>query len=42
MIYRGLTVEEARARFAEIVPKIPPPIVEVKRRRVLKTEPPVK
>ena len=42
MIYRGLTVEEARVRFAEIVPKISPPIVEVRRRRIIKTEPPAK
>ena len=38
MLYRGLTVEEARVRFAALVPVIPPPIVEVRRRRVIKTD----
>jgi|694.fasta_scaffold00940_42 hypothetical protein len=39
MLYRGLSVEEARTRFSAIVPSIPPPVVEVRRRRVIKTEP---
>jgi hypothetical protein len=39
MLYRGLSVEEARTRFSAIVPTIAAPIVEVRRRRVIKTEP---
>jgi hypothetical protein len=38
MLYRGLSVEEARARFSEISVPVPPPVVKVVRRRVIKTE----
>jgi len=33
MLYRGLSVEEARTRFSAISVLVPPPVVEVVRRR---------
>lgn len=40
MLYRGLSVEEARTRFSAISIPVPPPVVEVVRRRrvITKTE----
>lgn len=39
MLYRGLSVEEARTRFSAISVSVPPPVVKVVRRRVItKTE----
>jgi hypothetical protein len=39
MMYRGLSVDDARKRFAELVPKVPPPVVDGPKRRRLKATP---